>query len=212
MSRNLVSKSNVFSISVALMALTAGFLPPTTGAAETDERAAITGNFTVEFEGVATCPSPDPSGLPASPSTLNYPPCMPCVNSGGYYVEAQGSGYTSQGPMFIEVLKCYNPAGAGGLGSYEGLFQMTAPNRTDSVKGTYSGQNYDYGPSGDPLGFGPFSGTLTVTGGTGKFEGAKGSFSFTALSGPGSPGPTPNSIVGNAFYSVQGKLELHGGS
>jgi hypothetical protein len=210
MSRDLVSKANVLSISLGLVALAAMALPLTTRAAQPDEGAAITGNFTVEFEGVATCPSPDPSGASALPSMLKYPPCAPCVTAGGYYVEAQGSGYTSQGAMFIEVLKCYNPAGAGGLGNYEGFFQITAPNGPDSLMGTYSGQNYDYGPAGDALGFGPFSGTLTVTAGTGKFEGAKGSFNFTALSGPGSPGPTLNSIVGNAFYSVQGRLELRG--
>ena len=108
--------------------------------------------------------------------------------------------------MFIEVLKCYNPS-ADNYGSYAGFFQINSADGIDSIGGTYSGQNYDYGPNGDSLGFGPFRGTLTATKGTGKFEGAKGSFSFTALSGPGSPGPTPNSVVGNAFYSVEGELE-----
>lgn len=209
MSQNIVSKRNVFPISLALLALAAlaaMAFSVKTRAAQIDERVPIAGNFTVEFEGVGTCPYPDPSGLPALPSTLKYPPCAPCINSGGYYVEAQGIGHTSQGPMSIEVLKCYNPA-AGQYGSYAGVFQMTARDGTGSVSGTYSGQNYDYGSNGDPLGFGPFRGTLTVTEGTGKFAGDKGSFGFTALSGPGSPGPTPNSVVGNAFYSVEGDLE-----
>jgi hypothetical protein len=69
----------------------------------------------------------------------------------------------------------------------------------------YSGQNDN---AGDFYGFGPFSGKLTITGGTGKFDGAQGSASFTAASGPASPGPSPNSLVAMAFYSVQGKLEL----
>jgi len=205
---NVVSRRHAFSIlsvPLALAAVAAVTLPRTSRAALSDEAVAITGNFTVEFEGLATCPSPDPGGQPALPSMLRYPECAPCINAGGYYIEAQGIGNTSQGTMTIEVLKCYNPAGGtGGLGSYEGYFQMSAPNGTDSVTGTYSGQNYDYGANGDALGFGPFRGTLTVTEGTGKFRGATGSVGFTALSGPGSPGPTPNSVVGNAFYSVQG--------
>ena len=212
MSRDLVSKRNILPLAWGLMALATLALPLTTRAAQTDERGEIAANFTVEFEGTSICPSPDPSGRPALPSSLNYPSCALCVNGGGFYVEAQGSGYTSLGAMVIEVLKCYNPAGAAGFGSYQGFFQMTASNGTDSMKGTYVGQNFDYGPAGDALGFGPFSGTLTVTGGTGKFEGAKGSFTFTALSGPGSPGPTPNSVVGNAFYSLQGRVEFHGQS
>ena len=210
MSRSIVSKRNVYPISVvllALAALAAMAFSVKTRAAQIDERVPITGNFTVEFEALGTCPSPDPSGLPALPSMLKYPPCAPCISDGGYYVEAQGIGHTSQGKMFIEVLKCYKP-GEGKYGSYAGFFQMTAPEGTDSVVGTYSGQNSDYGPNGDSLGFGPFRGTLTVKEGTGKFDGAKGNFSFTALSGPGSPGPTPNSVVGSAFYSVEGQLEV----
>ncbi len=212
MSRNVLTKRNMFRISLVLLtlsALVATGISVKGKAAQADERVPIAGSFTVQFEGVGTCPSPDPAGLPALPSMLKYPPCAPCINEGGYYIEAQGIGHTSQGTMFIEVLKCYNP-GADTYGSYAGSFQMTAPDGTDSLEGTYSGQNYDYGPNGDSLGFGPFRGKLTVTEGTGKFGGAKGSFDFTALSGPGSPGPTPNSVVGNAFYSVEGNVQMRG--
>ena len=69
----------------------------------------------------------------------------------------------------------------------------------------YSGQNDN---AGDAYGFGPFSGVLTITGGTGKFDGAHGSASFTAASGPSSPGPSLTSFVGNAFYSVEGTVSL----
>jgi hypothetical protein len=113
--------------------------------------------------------------------------------------------------MFIQVLKCFY-VGESPFGTYAGVFTLTAPNGKDSVTGTYSGQNDN---AGDFYGFGPFSGVLTVTGGTGKFAGAAGSLRFTAASGPtttagafGLTGPLTASNVGMAFYSVQGNLML----
>jgi hypothetical protein len=85
---------------------------------------------------------------------------------------------------------------------------MTAPNGKDSVSGTYSGQNDN---AGDPYGFGPFSGELTITKGTGKFADAHGSASFSAVGGPLTAGPAPNTNALMAFYSVHGNLELRRG-
>jgi hypothetical protein len=130
--------------------------------------------------------------------------CITCLGNSSFYIEAQGIGDTSLGTMFVEVLKCLNPAG-GSFGTYAGTLTTTAPNGKDSLTWAYSGQNDN---AGDSYGFQPFSGKLTITGGTGKFDGAHGSASFTATSGPASPGPSPNSLVAMAFYSVQGKLEL----
>ncbi|MHB8500508.1 MAG: hypothetical protein ACYDHE_06110 [Candidatus Acidiferrales bacterium] len=59
------------------------------------------------------------------------------------------------------------------------------------MTGNYSGKN---GNAGDAYDFGPFSGKLTITRGTGKFDGAQGSASFTAVT-------SPNKM---AFYSVEG--------
>jgi hypothetical protein len=136
--------------------------------------------------------------------------CTACVGNSSFYVEAQGIADTSLGPLFAEVLKCFDP-NEPPYGTYAGTLTTAAPNGKDSLTWAYSGKN-DNG--GDFYGFGPFSGTLTITGGTGKFKGAHGSATFTAASGPSItaaayPGlPSPFSMVGMAFYSVQGKLGL----
>ena len=112
--------------------------------------------------------------------------------------------------MLVEVLKCFNPTAGAGFGIYAGTLTTTAPNGKDSLTWAYSGQNDN---AGDFYGFGPFSGKLTITGGTGKFDGAQGSASFTAVSGPSTATafpapPSPFSMAGMAFYSVEGTLSL----
>ena len=95
------------------------------------------------------------------------------------------------------------------FGSYAGTLTTTAPNKKDSLTWAYIGQN-DNG--GDFYGFGPFSGTLTITGGTGKFANAHGRATFTAASSPSFtatifPGPaSPFSLAGTAFYVIQGTI------
>lgn len=131
--------------------------------------------------------------------------CLACTNQGGFFVEAQGIADTSLGPLFAQVLKCFNP-NDGPFGTYSGTLTTTAPNGKDSLTWAYSGKN-DNG--GDFYGFQPFSGTLTITGGTGKFAGAHGSASFTAAGPPGfTAGPSPIQVAGTAFYYVQGRLGL----
>ncbi|SPF54716.1 exported hypothetical protein [Candidatus Sulfopaludibacter sp. SbA4] len=150
----------------------------------------IQGTFTVQFEAIAAIAA-------CGPNDTN---CSVCLNNSGLYIEAQGIGNTSLGTLFLEIQKCYyNP----GFGTYKGTFKMTAPNGKDSVKGTYTGK--DDAP-GDAYGFGPFSGTLTIAGGTGSLSRADGSISFTAVGGPATAGPSANTYVGMAFYSVQGRL------
>jgi hypothetical protein len=194
MLRNLVSKRNV-----SLVLLATATLPLVLREARADDGAPFKGAFTVQFEGLtlpSTCAMGDMS-------------CSTCFNKGGIYIEAQGIGNTSQGTLFIQVLKCLNPGV--GYGTYAGIFTMTAPNGKDSVTGTYSGQNDS---AGDFYGFSPFSGDLKITGGTGKFAGAEGTAHFTAASGPtttagafGLTGPISGSVTGMAFYSVQGTLK-----
>jgi hypothetical protein len=131
--------------------------------------------------------------------------CIACTNQGGFFVEAQGIADTSLGPLFAQVLKCFNP-NDGPFGTYSGTLTTTAPNGKDSLTWAYSGKN-DNG--GDFYGFQPFSGTLTITSGTGKFVGAHGSASFTAAGPPTlTAGPSPIQLAGTAFYYVQGQLEL----
>jgi hypothetical protein len=93
--------------------------------------------------------------------------CSACTGQNNFYVEAQGIGDTSLGPLFAEVLKCFNPSGFNGLGSYAGTLTTTAPNGRDSLTWAYSGQNTKLP---DFYGFQPFDGTLTITGGTGKWH------------------------------------------
>jgi hypothetical protein len=196
MMRNPVSKRNVISISLGLLALAPMTLALKPRAAQAGEEVPFKGTFTVQFELITM-----------GGCALGDTNCTACINNSSVnYIEAQGIGDTSLGTLFFEVLKCFNPAGSS-FGTYEGTFTMTAPDGKDSVTGTYSGQNDN---AGDPYGFGPFSGVLTITGGTGKFDGAHGSASFTAASGPGAPGPNTTNFVGMAFYSIQGKLGLRG--
>ena len=194
MSRNSVSRRNLILICLGILALavTVALKPKT--AAFASETLPIKGTFTEQAElitAISSCAAGDTN-------------CNACLNSSGFYIEAQGAGDTSQGPLYFEIRKCFNPAG-GSFGTYAGTFTMTAPNGKDSLIGTYSGQN-DNG--GDAYGFGPFSGGLTITGGTGKFGGAQGSASFTAVAGPLTAGPAANTNVLMAFYSVHGNLQL----
>jgi hypothetical protein len=194
MLRSPVSKRNVISISLVLLALAAMSLALKPRAAKANDDAPFNGTLTVQAEIIPTIGG-------CAPGDVN---CTTCVGNSSFYVEAQGIGDTSLGTMFGEVLKCFNPTG-GSFGTYAGTLTTTAPNGKDSLTWAYSGQNDN---AGDFYGFGPFSGTLTVTGGTGKFVGASGSATFTAVGGPGTPGPNANSVVSMAFYSFRGKLEL----
>jgi hypothetical protein len=196
MLRNVVSKRNVMSISLVLLALAAVALAPMPRPAQADDGVPFKGTLTVQFVVSQSC----------APGNMN---CSTCIGNSGLYVEAQGISDTSLGPLFVEVLKCFNPSG-GLFGTYAGTLTTTAPNGKDSLTWAYSGQNDN---AGDFYGFGPFSGKLTITGGTGKFEDAHGSANFTAASGPStavgpSPFNPPVTFVGMAFYSVQGNLGL----
>jgi hypothetical protein len=194
MLRSPVSKRNAIAVSLVLLALAVMTLALKPRAAQANEETPSKGTPTVQVEVITAIGGCAPIDVS----------CITCLGNSSLYIEAQGIGDTSLGPMFVEVLKCLNPAG-GSFGSYAGTLTTTAPNGKDSLTWAYSGQNDN---AGDFYGFGPFSGKLTVTGGTGKFDGAQGSASFTALSGPASPGPSPSSVVAMAFYSIQGKLEL----
>jgi hypothetical protein len=131
--------------------------------------------------------------------------CSTCVNQNGYYVEAQGLADTTIGPLFVQLSKCWIPYD-GQFGTYSGILTTTAPNGKDSLTWVYSGKN-DAAP--DFYGFQPFSGTLTITAGTGKFAGARGIASFTAAGPPSfTAGPSPIQFAGTAFYYIQGRVEL----
>lgn len=162
--------------------------------ARADEGTPFKATLPVQFIGSQICAPGDAS-------------CLACTGLGGFFVEAQGLADSSLGPLFAQVLKCFDPNGAP-FGTYAGTLTTTAPNGKDSLTWAYSGKNDN---AGDFYGFQPFSGTLTVTSGTGKFAGAHGSATFTAAGPPTfTAGPSPIQVAGTAFYYVQGQLELTG--
>jgi hypothetical protein len=148
MLRSLVSKRNVISISLVLLALAAMTLALKPRAAQANEEPAFKGTLTVQVAVSQTC----------APGDAN---CNTCINNSGLFIDAQGMSDTSLGPLFVEVLKCLNPNG-GRFGTYAGTLTTTAPNGKDSLAWAYSGQNDS---PGDFYGFQPFSGELTITGG-----------------------------------------------
>jgi hypothetical protein len=202
MLRNLVSKRNAITISLILAALAAMTLAPTPRPVKAEEKVPINGAFTVQAE-LITATSACANGDTA---------CIACVSSvppGAAHVDAWGIGDTSLGTVFVYVLKCAYPPTPPmyPFGSYSGTLTTTAPNGKDKLTWAYSGQNDS---NGDAYGFGPFSGTLKITGGTDKFVGAQGNASFTATGGPFTPGPNPNTGMVMAFYSVHGNVALPG--
>ena len=133
-----------------------------------------------------------------SPSAVNY------CDSGGTPVEAQGIGSVSRlGPLLLTVKKCLTFPVSFPAGTYTGTFKLTAGNG-DTLDGQYAGTQ-DFSLV-DQNGFGPFQGTLTVTGGTGSFSHARGVLSFTAVVGPFSVGVTVPTVNAMAFYLVQGNI------
>jgi hypothetical protein len=164
-------------IALALAAVAVGLTPATVFA--DDGKARTEGTFTVTF---------------TRQSAVDY-----CAASGGNVsIEAQGIGHISRlGPMFITVKKCFKFADS----TYAGTFQLTAANG-DTLIGTYAGTQ----SAGDENGFGPFQGTLTVTGGTGKFRHAEGALSFDAVAAQPAVGVVAGKVVGTAYYLVRGSM------
>ena len=174
-------------------------------AVQADEQGAFNGTLTVVFTLSQQCDSGDSV-------------CSQCVQSGGLFVDAQGIAETTLGPLFAKVLKCASKSPPP-YGGYAGTLTLSltppvtppsliAPPK-DVLTLTYSGKNVD---AGDFYGFAPFIGKLTVESGTGKFQGAQGTLTFMAQSGPSLVGaefgatPSPFGVTGNAFYLIQGTI------
>ena len=195
MSRKTVLKKRFGLISMGLLAVLALMtLAVPRRRARADEGTPFEATLPVQFIASQICAPGDAS-------------CQACTNpsQNGFNVEAQGLADTSLGPLFAQVLKCFYPNNPP-FGTYSGTLITTAPNGKDSLTWAYSGKNDN---AGDFYGFQPFSGTLTITSGTGKFAGAHGSASFTAAGPPTfTAGPSPIQFAGTAFYYVQGQLEL----
>jgi hypothetical protein len=120
--------------------------------------------------------------------------------------EAHGNGYTSLGAFTFSFVKTVDLPGP-----MHGCATLTA------VNGDILTAIYD-GTAGAPHGngFAPATGTLTITGGTGKFQGAKGTLNFTVVFLAENPGPSFTGgppaplLYVSAFYTLQGNVMLHG--
>ena len=193
MSKKSVLKKSFSLTSLGLLGVLAlmAFVVPRRQA-RADEGTPFKATLPVQFIGSQICAPGDAS-------------CLACTALGGFFIEAQGLADSTLGPLFAQVLKCFDPNGAP-FGTYAGTLTTTAPNGKDSLTWAYSGKNDN---AGDFYGFQPFSGTLTVTSGTGKFAGTHGSATFTAAGPPTfTAGPSPILVAGTAFYYVQGRLQI----
>jgi hypothetical protein len=187
MFRNSVSRRNLALISVGLLLLvaTTAVLVPKGALAEEG----------VPFKGTFT------AAASVTPNTGNVIYCEgPLLNLA---VEAHGNGYSTLGPLSFSLLKTIDAPGP-----MHGCLILTAPNG-DTLNATYDGTELP--PNANNFNTG--SGTLTITGGTGRFRAARGSAHFTAVfSGiyPDSSfiGGTPAPFQVIAFYSLEGVVSL----
>lgn len=118
-------------------------------------------------------------------------------------VEAHGNGFSSLGALSLSLLKTINVPGA-----MHGCLVLVSPNG-DTLTATYDGTE---GVT-DPNGFRPATGTLTFTGGTGRFQGAAGTAKFTAVFLALYPhssflggGSSPLQVA--AYYVIEGRVSV----
>jgi hypothetical protein len=108
-------------------------------------------------------------------------------------ISANGIGnLTNVGNLSFQLQKTLDTTGKVPL--FSGTFTMTAVSG-DTLTGTYAA----VGAAPDAGGFGTFSGQITVTGGTGRFQNASGIVPFSAIANGG---------LGQAAYSFKGFLHM----
>ena len=138
-----------------------------------------------------------------TPNTENVAYCGGAP--GPVAIEAHGDGFSTLGALAFSLQKTQ----AGSL--FHGCLTLTTPNG-DTLTATY-----DVTGSAPPNAnhFSPAAGTLTFTGGTGRFSGASGSATVTAVfdafypasSFASGTGTAP--LQGMAFYLVQGQVAIN---
>ena len=179
MFRNLVSRRNLILISLGLLAAAGMTVVLAPKGALADGGMPLKGNFTVAFSGM--------------PNTTGASYCEgPAL---GLVVEAHGVGHSSLGDLSLSIQKTIvGPV-------MHGCVTLTALNG-DTLTAIYD-LTQD-APNANL--FRDATGTLTFTGGTGRFEGASGNANVTATFSR--IGGTSNPIQGIAFYSVDGTLSV----
>lgn len=186
------------SFSKALLPLAAATIAVATQAAMA-QGMPINGSFTVTFIGQPANGIQGVSGC-----------------NGNIWVEAHGIGQTSLGPMFLTVQKCYNLMNS----TYAGTFALClsdascGPNSQDSMSGDYAGADDTTYAGYFPIVFGPFHGALTVNAGAGRFEGARGTINFGAMSTQNIQYNPDGTIAGvhegPAYYALSGTVSFRG--
>jgi hypothetical protein len=116
-----------------------------------------------------------------------------------FKVEAHGDGYSSLGALAFFLQKTVSAAGA-----LHGCLTLSTPDG-DSLFATYDGNQGE--PNANNF-VTDGRGTLTFTGGTGLFEGAKGKATFTAVFDPLTNGSETGPLQGLAFYLVDGRVSV----
>ena len=167
--------------SLALAAMIFAVAPQ---AALADEGAPFKASFAVAFAGTPNTGTPPVTYCGGAPLLM--------------VVEAHGDGSSTLGPLGFSLQK------TSGGGLFHGCLTLTAPNG-DTLTATYDATataptNANH--------FTPASGTLTFTGGTGRFSGASGSAHFTAVFAGFYPSLGPP-VQGMAFYLVEGTVSVH---
>jgi hypothetical protein len=181
MFRNLFSRRNLVLISFGLVLLAAMSFVLAPKRARADEGAPIKGTFTVAFS--------------VRPNTGGDTFCGGSSDPSGVTVEAHGAGHSSLSDFSFSLNKTIVGSAA------HGCLTLTAPNG-DTLTAIY---DLTAGPP-NANHFRDFIGTLTFTGGTGRFEGVSGRADVTAVSTPIIG--TSNPMQGIAFYSVDGTLSV----
>jgi hypothetical protein len=192
MLQRLQSRRNLLVISVSMLVLTATLSTLSPKGTRADEGVRIRATFTVTYAGI-----PNTSGASfcgGAPMALN--------------VEAHGGGSSDFGPLSFSLHKTVDPA----TGAAHGCLQLIAPNG-DILEAIY---DLNLGAPNDhqfALGTG---GMLTFTGGTGRFQGASGRATLTAVFANFYPassffGGTSSPLQGIAVYSVDGIVSVQQG-
>ncbi|HVH73017.1 MAG TPA: hypothetical protein VNB49_18165 [Candidatus Dormibacteraeota bacterium] len=179
MFRSFVSRRTIVLISLGLLMLAAMTIVLAPKGALADGGMPLKGNFTVAFSGM-----PNTAGVSFCGGTPS-----------GVVVEAHGVGHSSLGDLSFSLQKTtVGPA-------FHGCLTLTSLNG-DTLTAIY---DLTAGAPNANL-FRDATGTLTFTGGTGRFEGASGSADVTAVFSRigGTAAPTQ----GIAFYSVDGTVSL----
>jgi hypothetical protein len=149
--------------------------------APAEEGARIRATFTVAYAGIPNTAGASFCG--GAPMAVN--------------VEAHGAGSSNFGPLTFSLLKTVDPA----TGAAHGCLQLTAANG-DTLEAVY---DLKIGPANDHQ-FAPGDGTLTFTGGTGRFQGASGGAAVAAVFTNFYPASSFVPLEGVGVYSVDGTL------